>query len=911
MLRRKLALYTLLYIAGITAGFFMLERARALEASGFTAAVIAMVVFADLPDTAHYSFRRETRNQTDHSDKHLNIGKEAIRTQKTILAIMFLAGFLGFALRMLSYDAALSYLHDQDYIKGRVTSVTVKDDKLRLIIRNRDAGPAKVLVTLDEDAVDRSVQQDGESTSGENARSAVNGYIGATVEARGEFAELSSADNPGCFDYGLYMKSNGVTARFKAYILEVCDSRVSPSARIKRCLYDIRESFISRFYEETQGFIRGVIFGDKSEIDEDILEEFNNNSTGHILAVSGLHVGFLYGLLRFMTARRRTLPVSILIIAVILLYGEMTMWSAATVRACIVMTVTLCSVHLRRRSDLLTSISLAAFLILTYQPYQLFNSGFQLSFLALCGIAFLSAPISTVTGETLAVMLAVQIGTMPVIAYSYCRINPLSILINIPVILLASVLVPVCILMLILEAAAGRVPAAGIDLAELISYAVVKINHILSFGGDFSINTAGPGAAAIIMVYAAAFGLASEWTRVMLLRKQLRSILKLGILMLMPLVMLFSCLYDTISDDEIVFVAVGQGDCIHVRAEGHDVLIDGGGQVSTGSGQHGGNYNSKESKESETNKYKRNMEKSKGINNDSKYDKGQIDKDKTENEKVNKEKDKNEKNTENSGYNVGKNILMPYLMHGSADAVDIALVTHLHADHYKGIEELSEIFPVGAIGVPADYKASFSDIMRKPYNRDKSDPSGSKESDSAANYGIDYKNEKIPKLELKNQITNIIYVNPSEQIIITDDVYIEPIWPVKISKEQIAVDDPNEHNTVYMIHYKGIKVMVTGDLLEEDEKEMVRYYQGTDTLKCDILKVAHHGSKSNSSEVFLDAAKPRIAVIQCGRNNFYGHPHKQTLERLEERGIKVLRTDISGAVGIDIHGSRLSVDLFK
>ena len=79
----------------------------------------------------------------------------------------------------------------------------------------------------------------------------------------------------------------------------------------------------------------------------------------------------------------------------------------------------------------------------------------------------------------------------------------------------------------------------------------------------------------------------------------------------------------------------------------------------------------------------------------------------------------------------------------------------------------------------------------------------------------------------------------------------------------------------------------------------------------DIGKVAHHGSKSSSSEEFLGAVKPRIAVIQCGRNNFYGHPHKQTLKRLEERGIKVFRTDISGAVGIDIHGSRISIDLFK
>ena len=176
------------------------------------------------------------------------------------------------------------------------------------------------------------------------------------ISPKTEYTEIPSADDPGCFDYKLYMKSKGVTIRFKAYILEVTDMEVSPATKVRRYLYGARESFISRFDPDTQGFIRGVIFGDKSEIDEDLLEEFNNNSTGHILAVSGLHMGFLYGLLRFLTARRRTLPVSILITAVILLYGEMTMWSPATVRACIVMTISLCASHLRRCSDLLTSV---------------------------------------------------------------------------------------------------------------------------------------------------------------------------------------------------------------------------------------------------------------------------------------------------------------------------------------------------------------------------------------------------------------------------------------------------------------------------------------------------------------------------------------------------------------------------
>lgn len=836
MLRRKLALYTLLYIAGITAGFFMFERSRAVEAAGFGGAVIAAVLFTHPSGRAAFFVRKDRADghyQTGYIGKHTDLKKEVMQKQKAILVVFFLAGFLLFSFRSLTYGSALEDVQDKESVRGRVISATLKDDRLRLIIKNSGKGPSKVLVTLDRKATERSL-----STS-------AYGFTGLMIEARGEFTEIPPADDPGCFDYSLYMKSKGVSYGFKAYIVEVTETRRSPGSGIRLSLYNARESFISRFDEDTQGFIRGVIFGDKSGIDEDLLEEFSSNSTGHILAVSGLHIGFLYGLLRFLTARRRTLPVSVFIIAVILLYGEMTMWSPATVRACIVMTISLCGAHLRRRSDLLTSVSLAAFLILTFQPYQLFNSGFQLSFLALCGIAFLTGPISLVTGEAIAVLLAVQAGTLPVIAYSYCRINPLSILINIPVILLASVLVPLCILLLMFEVSVLWVPAAGIDLAELISYAVIRINHILSFDGGFSVKTAGPGAAVITCFYVMVFGLASEWTRVVLLRKEPVEILKQGILLLMPMAMLFSCMYDKITDDEIVFVAVGQGDCVHVRSGDRDVLIDGGGQADHGSSD-----------------------------------------------------DKNE-----DGYNVGENILMPYLLHNGTDAVEVAVVTHLHADHYKGIVELSEIYPVGAIGIPIDYRGSFiTQGSDASCSDDQSSDPHDGDTSCSGNQISDPHDGDTP---------GIIYIRSDTSIKLADDVSIDVIWPVKESEEPIEADDPNEHNTVYMIHYKGIKVMVTGDLLEADEHEMVEYYKDTDTLKCDILKVAHHGSKSSSSEEFLDAASPRTAVIQVGRNNFYGHPHRQTLDRLEKRGIKVYRTDMSGAVGIDIHGSRLSVDLFR
>ena len=773
MIRRKLAAYTMLFIAGITAGYFMSDGSRTVEAAGFAASVIICLFLVENDDGAgHNRYNRQIWKRT-----------------RIALALFFICGFFLFSMRSVSYERIANGVLESSEIKGRVISAETKDEDLIMIVKMTGSRPSKVRATIRGCGITDPFR-----------------IIGASVEAVGEYSELMPADDPGCFDYRLYMRSRGICVSFKAYSFEITDTGDSIPVRIRRHLYRAREDFISRFDDETAGFIRGIIFGDKSGIDEDTVREFNENSTGHILAVSGLHVGFLYGLLRFLTGRRRSRKVSALIIAILIMYGEMTMWSPATIRAMIVMSISLLSLHFERRSDLLTSVSLAALLILLKEPYQLFNAGFRLSFMAMCGIAFFTKPISRFCGEALGVMLAVQMGTVPLTAYLFHRFNPLSVLINVPVILLASVMVPVCILMLLAETVCGSVPHIAVSFIELISYAVVRLNHLLNFNGEFSVRSAGTGGAMLIAVYIIMLGISSEWVRVMIIRTDPLKVIKAGIILLVPVFMLGVCLYDGFSDDEIVFVAVGQGDCVHVRAEGRDILIDGGGS---------------------------------------------------------------------DAYNVGEKILMPYLLHEGAYKVDMALLTHLHSDHYKGIAELAAEYPVGILGVPADYRESADNKSRFT--------AGAKK---------------------------IIYISPDTRIDIADDIYVEPIWPMTVSGDPFSIDDPNEHNTVYMIHYKGTKVMVTGDLLEEDELHMIEYYEGTDVLKCDVLKVAHHGSKTSSSEAFLDAASPSVAVIQAGRNNFYGHPHAQTLERLEERGIKVCRTDLDGAVGVDIRHGRVYVDLF-
>ena len=93
---------------------------------------------------------------------------------------------------------------------------------------------------------------------------------------------------------------------------------------------------------------------------------------------------------------------------------------------------------------------------------------------------------------------------------------------------------------------------------------------------------------------------------------------------------------------------------------------------------------------------------------------------------------------------------------------------------------------------------------------------------------------------------------------------------------------------------------MTGDILEAGEEDMLQYYAGTEALKCDVLAVAHHGSRSSSSEAFLDAVNPCIAVIQVGNRNLYGHPHPETLKKLKARNIAIYRTDQSGAIGLQV-----------
>jgi competence protein ComEC len=142
------------------------------------------------------------------------------------------------------------------------------------------------------------------------------------------------------------------------------------------------------------------------------------------------------------------------------------------------------------------------------------------------------------------------------------------------------------------------------------------------------------------------------------------------------------------------------------------------------------------------------------------------------------------------------------------------------------------------------------------------------------------------------------------RIELSDGVALEVLHP---GTELVAVDDKgaNNNSLVLRLSYYDVAVLLTGDIEADVEGELVR--SGA-YLPSAVLKVPHHGAKTSSSQAFLDAVNPQVAVISVGTDNRFGHPAKDVLERLKEEGARVYCTDENGTVTVTTDGHTLWIE---
>lgn len=117
--------------------------------------------------------------------------------------------------------------------------------------------------------------------------------------------------------------------------------------------------------------------------------------------------------------------------------------------------------------------------------------------------------------------------------------------------------------------------------------------------------------------------------------------------------------------------------------------------------------------------------------------------------------------------------------------------------------------------------------------------------------------------------------------------------------------DVNNNSLVLLLDYKGTRILLTGDIEEEAEEELLAAYGHL--LRANILKVAHHGGATGTSWKLVSATRPELAVISVGKNNRFGHPAPIVLENLEQAGAAVRRTDTGGRLELSIKRGRIAL----
>ncbi len=198
--------------------------------------------------------------------------------------------------------------------------------------------------------------------------------------------------------------------------------------------------------------------------------------------------------------------------------------------------------------------------------------------------------------------------------------------------------------------------------------------------------------------------------------------------------------------------------------------------------------------------------------------------------------------------------VVDYLSSLGVKKLSYVVCTHGHSDHCGGLDAVVENFEVG-------------EVFTSPYAGDAASYEIFLEAVENAGLTAD-----VPDMGVKYRL---------------GDARFEFIGPLEDHKNL------NDDSLVIRLVYGDTSFLFTGDMTAKAEKELIN--DGLN-VKCDVLKVGHHGSSGSSCYQFLYEAEPKIGVISCEKGNEYGHPHEETLSRLSDAGVTVYRTDIEGTI---------------
>ena len=636
--------------------------------------------------------------------------------------------------------------------------------------------------------------------------------VGMICNIKGTLQRPSSATNFYGFDYQNYLYYQHIHWIFIPETSFFVKCKGKEETIIEKIQF-FRQLGIARIQERLDpdivGIVTALIFGERYLLHEQVLHAYQALGLVHLLAVSGLHVGLITGTIYFLLIRigitkERSIDMLLISLPVYMLVAGA---APSVLRASITTMVVLLSIRVKNKIHPLDGISIVCLGLLFVNPYYVYHIGFQLSFIVSYGLIISSRIIlhSRSYWQKLFVVTTIsQLSSLPIILYHFYEVSLLSLPLNLLYIPLISLFIlPLSFVSFLLI---SLLPAISDPLLSTFSK-VVKLSHelLLLFNqySFFTIRTGKLLPILLLLFYLAICYLLLKWEQKGHFRKLLPPII------VCILIIAGQMYFPYFSRSGVVtFLDVGQGDCIVLELPYRKqvYVIDTGGLVS----------------------FRQNEE----------------------------------WRERNRSFDVGKDIVLPYLKARGVRKIDRLILTHGHFDHIGGTDAL-----LGEIRIEEVF-----------YSKGKIEG--------------EYEKELLTRLYQAGSKLTFTSEGDSWSVGSSQFFILSPIG----NEESL-----NNRSIVILAQLGGLNWLFTGDLEEDGERRLIRDYPN---LNVDILKAGHHGSRTSSTEVFIEQLDPKIVIISAGRANRFGHPHREVIERYTNKAIKIFRTDENGAIRFKYKGKK-------
>lgn len=645
-------------------------------------------------------------------------------------------------------------------------------------------------------------------SAGEKALYENHELTGQSYIVEGKIEEQKMA-HPYAFNMAAYLRSHNARGVIIVENWHYREQRFSVSyffaKQRKRLLTHIEHHFPSSIAAEAQA----LLVGSTELVDETVARAYEKLGITHLFAISGLHVAlmsfiFFESLLRFRIRRQLAL---LLLICALPTYAIIVGGAPSVWRAVLMVELVVCARFFRWRMSTIDALSIAFIILLILNPPIFYQIGFQLSFLATFSIVMSTHMIQQANHYVTQLFLlsaVCQLFVYPILLYHFYELSITSLLANIMFVPLFSfIILPVNVFLLIVSFIAPRIATILLSLYTPIRDLLTKA--ILTIE-QFPYHLWVAGKPSLLVVLILFVSVVACFVYI----ERKRWSLAVAVLVVPPFC--WQMMPYMQKDLIVTFVDVGQGDCIVIELPYRRAIyiVDTGGVLRF---------------------------------------------------------EQEEWQARAKNFEIGTQVVVPYLKGRGMGKVDKLILTHADADHVEAAEEVLREIAVGEIDVTPNawQKQVMEDLLQEAQRK---------------------------KVRLIERLQGDAWQK--------GETSFRYLWPTDTQYEG------NDDSLVLLIENGAFRLLLTGDLEQGGEEALVAQL-AEDIRQITVLKLGHHGSKTSSTASFLQTTTPQLAVITAGENNRYKHPHSEVMTRLEEFGIPSFITGQVGTVTIRWNGTRFRI----